>query len=291
MLGGADLTKGEIIRSLRKEKGLTQAELADKLKVSYVVISQLENNKRNPKYETLRRIAAALGVSVDEFYKDGYEDPKILAFDDLYEEAEDLLENSGYSVSEVADDRIRIPIILIRHEGNVLSVFENDFVAVYSDLSKTIDSPSAKEFYTKLMNKPAMPEDYMFGRYGVSAEQWDEIGHLFGKELNRQNKSPAYLATDETGLTEDEVFSFLAGDRYITKSQMRSLADRLGMKLSEIIGKYAIAFEGEENFEILANKKLCQIYQILSSEDRNRLTVFAQNLALSRNQLVNDFVF
>lgn len=56
------MTYGEAIKAARKSKGLTQKQLADKLCISYVNISQLENNQRTPTIETLERIASALGI-------------------------------------------------------------------------------------------------------------------------------------------------------------------------------------------------------------------------------------
>lgn len=58
------MTTGQRIKEARKKAGLTQAALAEKLGISYVGVSQWENDLRNPKYETLQRIATALGVSV-----------------------------------------------------------------------------------------------------------------------------------------------------------------------------------------------------------------------------------
>ena len=57
------MTIGDRIKKARIERNLTQKELADRLGVSYVVISQWENGKRNPKESTKARIAAALGIS------------------------------------------------------------------------------------------------------------------------------------------------------------------------------------------------------------------------------------
>lgn len=59
------MTTGERIKAARKQVGMTQAELAQKLGISYVGVSQWENDLRNPKIETLQRIAAALGVDVN----------------------------------------------------------------------------------------------------------------------------------------------------------------------------------------------------------------------------------
>ena len=54
---------GNRIKLARKAAGLTQKQLADRLGISPVNISQLENNARAPKFETLKRIAEALGTT------------------------------------------------------------------------------------------------------------------------------------------------------------------------------------------------------------------------------------
>ena len=60
------MTTGQYIKAARVAAGLTQKQLADKLGISYVNISQLENgrSKRGPTLETLNKIAAVLGISV-----------------------------------------------------------------------------------------------------------------------------------------------------------------------------------------------------------------------------------
>lgn len=56
------MTVGERIREARLKAHMTQAELAKKINTSYVVISQYENNKRNPKIQTIEKIATALDI-------------------------------------------------------------------------------------------------------------------------------------------------------------------------------------------------------------------------------------
>lgn len=60
------MTTGQLIKAARKKAGMTQAQLAEKLGISYVGVSQWENDLRNPKLDTLQRIAAALGVGVGQ---------------------------------------------------------------------------------------------------------------------------------------------------------------------------------------------------------------------------------
>lgn len=64
------MTTGELIKAARKKAGMTQAQLAEKLGISYVGVSQWENDLRNPKLDTLQRIASALGVPVQELISD-----------------------------------------------------------------------------------------------------------------------------------------------------------------------------------------------------------------------------
>lgn len=56
------MTTGQLIKEARKEAGMTQAELADKLGIPYQSVSQWERNTRKPKPETIYRIAQAIGV-------------------------------------------------------------------------------------------------------------------------------------------------------------------------------------------------------------------------------------
>ena len=49
----------------RKKLGLSQAELASKLKVSQKSISKYERGNRRPSYETLLAMSSIFGVSVD----------------------------------------------------------------------------------------------------------------------------------------------------------------------------------------------------------------------------------
>ena len=60
------MTTGQLIRAARKRAKMTQAELAEKLGISYVGVSQWENGIRNPKHETMQKIADALGISLSE---------------------------------------------------------------------------------------------------------------------------------------------------------------------------------------------------------------------------------
>lgn len=58
------------IRELREAAGLQQKELAERANISRPYLLDLERNRRGAKPETLKRIADALGVTVDELRRE-----------------------------------------------------------------------------------------------------------------------------------------------------------------------------------------------------------------------------
>lgn len=61
---------GSKIKQLREDLGITSQELAEYANVSQPYISQIENNRRQPSYNTLKAIAYALNTSLDYFLAD-----------------------------------------------------------------------------------------------------------------------------------------------------------------------------------------------------------------------------
>jgi len=57
---------GELIRKLRKEKGFSLRGLADKIDVSFVNISHIENGRIETSNKTLKQIAKALDYDRDQ---------------------------------------------------------------------------------------------------------------------------------------------------------------------------------------------------------------------------------
>lgn len=57
---------GNRIRSIRKEKGLTQEQLANKAQLTYQYIGAVERGARNASIDSLERIISALDVDFDQ---------------------------------------------------------------------------------------------------------------------------------------------------------------------------------------------------------------------------------
>lgn len=100
---------GHKIKEIRKAQGITQKELAELLEVSPVAISQFEQ-KDNLRMETIRKIANALGISVNELIDEsGINDYEILK--DNFDKGQDQdlftrlgLKNIKYKLNNIEYD-------------------------------------------------------------------------------------------------------------------------------------------------------------------------------------------
>jgi transcriptional regulator with XRE-family HTH domain len=85
------------IRTLRLERGLSQAELGEKLGVSFQQIQKYEKGVNRVSAGRLHRVAESLGVPVTFFYAgfSGEKEPRTKADSHFIELGFDLLQTSG----------------------------------------------------------------------------------------------------------------------------------------------------------------------------------------------------
>nr|WP_212116888.1 helix-turn-helix transcriptional regulator [Niallia circulans] len=95
---------GDRLRDLRSKMKLTQEELAEKIGVSRGTYAHYEINKRQPDYETLKKLATFFNVSLDylitgedgqvssdDFWKEILDPETRLFFKDLYDAPEEAI--------------------------------------------------------------------------------------------------------------------------------------------------------------------------------------------------------
>ena len=68
-MSDTDFSLGSRLRGLRKERALSQRELADLASLSPNAISLIERDEISPSVATLQRLAAALGVKMSYFFE------------------------------------------------------------------------------------------------------------------------------------------------------------------------------------------------------------------------------
>ena len=96
------------LRELRRQKDLSQAELAERVQVHSTHISRYERGLSRPSADTLKRLADVLGVSgdyllegaTDEAAKARFEDRELLR---RFQEVQDLPERDKEIVKELLD--------------------------------------------------------------------------------------------------------------------------------------------------------------------------------------------
>lgn len=69
MITENDIKLGKRIKKYRKLAGLTQEELAEKLKLSTKYIQFIETANRKPSLKTVYKIARVLGVKVQDLFQ------------------------------------------------------------------------------------------------------------------------------------------------------------------------------------------------------------------------------
>ena len=109
-----DMTIGKRIALLRKEKGLTQEELAQHMGVSGQAVSKWENDQTCPDISALPKLARLLGVTVHELLEGKEETPAVRVLPPA--ERKDLKDMMLRVTVDSADgDRVRVnlPMALV----------------------------------------------------------------------------------------------------------------------------------------------------------------------------------
>ena len=109
-----DMTIGKRIALLRKEKGLTQEELASHMGVSPQAVSKWENDQTCPDISALPKLARLFGVTVDELLEGKEETPAVRVLPPA--ERKDLKDMMLRVTVDSADgDRVRVnlPMALV----------------------------------------------------------------------------------------------------------------------------------------------------------------------------------
>ena len=111
-----EMTIGKRIAQLRKEKGMTQEEISQKMEVSAQAVSKWENDQTCPDITSLPKLAKILGVTVDELLS-GKEETEPVARVLAPEERKDIKEMMLRLVVDSCDGdhvKINIPMALVQ---------------------------------------------------------------------------------------------------------------------------------------------------------------------------------
>ena len=96
------MTIGECIRTARIAAGMTQTELAEATDIPYQTIGHWERNSTSPKFDSVEKIAKALGITVAELISpDSCQSDAATARNNLYKKIDDELRKTEESDIEM----------------------------------------------------------------------------------------------------------------------------------------------------------------------------------------------
>jgi transcriptional regulator with XRE-family HTH domain len=106
---GFTMTLGDKITMLRKQKNLSQGELADKVGISRDAIGKYERGDIMPTADKAKKMADLLGVSLDFLMSDAAKEEAVVEKDMLYrmQEVQKLPDNEKDKIISIIDAFIR----------------------------------------------------------------------------------------------------------------------------------------------------------------------------------------
>lgn len=109
-----EMTLGKKIVQYRKEKGMTQEEMAEKLGVSSQAVSKWENDISCPDILLLAPLAKLLGVTVDELLSDKPKKEVELVPQEQRKKFEDMILTLQVRSSDGDKVKINLPMALVK---------------------------------------------------------------------------------------------------------------------------------------------------------------------------------
>lgn len=130
-----------ILKELRKEKGLTQSKLAEKLGLSRSTIAMYETEGSEPDLATLLSIAKFFNVSID--YLVGSNTPIAM---------------SNVAPSNLTTSFIKVPVFGEIPAGIPIEMIDTSYIEDYEDISKELLKGDKKAFCLKVKGESMMPK-------------------------------------------------------------------------------------------------------------------------------------
>lgn len=208
------MTFAEKLKSIRKQTGMSQEQLAEKLGVSRQAVTKWETDAGIPDIENIMAISALFDISIDELFSNerGEKKPTDYLYESITEY--DIDEPKRYDMkfggakqfllSGYEGEKIRV-----RLASNTLSTLRNDFKVKIDDIRKRIDvDVNRKNGVSEATAKEAVsifvqiPSPYI-GKIecAVNAETV-EICSLESDSIELDIKTPSVILEDVTGTVE-----------------------------------------------------------------------------------------
>ena len=222
---------GKFISNCRKEKNITQSELAEKLNITNRTVSRWENGKNMPDYSILKDLCNILDIDINEFIN-GERLPK----EEKNNNNIDLILKEYYKMKKQRD-RLRSIIIV----GVIISI--NIILVVGTILYLTIGFDNRLHITT---NKTEYNNVIGSKAKGVYKNKWSMSEEIFPKSIKKLNVLDFKMINES--FIDDQYLSYLVVD-YDEKSYQKEI-ERLKKLGIEKYNYYEVT--GFSNYKLLS---------------------------------------
>lgn len=140
---------GNRIKEIRKSRGFSQREVATKLNMAFSTYSNYENNNREPNFETLKRIADILGVSVAQLVNDeAVADEETSLFQQMMDYLDEINLSLDQDESDIEFDRFQI---VSAEHGTIALMSRSELQNIFESIIKDADSRKEKYIIKRLL--------------------------------------------------------------------------------------------------------------------------------------------
>lgn len=196
------MNTGEKIKKIRKMQGLTQRELANKLGTSPQNLAQYENNKRNPKYWTLQKIAEVLNVNIeallpDSDYNNALGDKAALAYCAILEQ---IIGLKGYTfnITEDTDE------LYINYPDGILKIDTKATDRLLEEIESFTDF-KMQELKKKYANNFIPKKFFDYASHTIKPEYQADINDYL--RVNAAHERTDIEVTDEMKKHDDDIMN------------------------------------------------------------------------------------
>lgn len=186
---------GECIAGLRKEKGWTQVELAEKLQVSDKAISKWESNKGEPSLEFLPKLAQLFNVTIDYIMTGKKQSEKKEATSKIV-----IPENFSKKYEQekllcVHDGLLNVDELLKIDDFNTIKEMLETYPINYGEmLADMIDKKQYKELFQFIVdNDLPYIDDVLTQNYDKLKKSFVAIFYSFNNQYNQYNYNKAVV--------------------------------------------------------------------------------------------------
>lgn len=208
---------GQRIAGLRKQKGLSQEDLAKSIRMSRSSLAQIELGNRNVDIMELQKLSVVLGFSLDDFMSGNF------AFNQA-------LENTEITSQEMYEDRISVPELNIAKFRNVL-LYILERAAGKPNIGETV---LYKLLYFSDFNYYELYEEHLTGAkykklpFGPVPQKLDTLINqmIADKQLKR-------IKTEYHGYPQTRFLPLEKSDLTLLKASEKEVIDRVIEQMSD----------------------------------------------------------